>query len=64
MGSNVFEGTCPQWLRLNSSDRLKLNIRELGRYGSRDGQTEIDVIATDIGYLRWMADGRRLTFAR
>ncbi len=44
MGWNVFEEVCAQWLRRNAADRLNLTIRELGRYWSRDGQTEIDVI--------------------
>lgn len=44
MGSNVFEDICAQWLRRYAGERLGLTLESLGRYWSRDGSTEIDII--------------------
>lgn len=53
MGRYVFESVCRQWLEANASARLGLEVLRAGRYWSRDGGTEIDLIA-DLG------SGRRL----
>jgi hypothetical protein len=45
MGWSVFEKICGQWLQRDAQQRLGLNIREMARYWSRDGQTEIDLMA-------------------
>ena len=45
MGRYVFEEVCHQWLQRHARERLGLTIREMGRYWSRDGQVEIDVMA-------------------
>ncbi len=45
MGWHVFEEICHQWLQRHARERLGLTIREMGRYWSRDGQVEIDVMA-------------------
>lgn len=45
MGWNVFEAVCHQWLQRYAQDRLGLTIRRMGRYWSRDGGTELDVVA-------------------
>src|ERR1700728_2979841 len=45
MGWSVFEEICGQWLQRNVQPRLGLNVRQMARYWSRDGRTEIDLIA-------------------
>jgi AAA+ ATPase superfamily predicted ATPase len=45
MGWSVFEEVCGQWLQRNAKQRLGLTIRKMARYWSRDGQTEIDIVA-------------------
>jgi uncharacterized protein len=45
MGWSVFEEICGQWLQRNAQQRLGINVRKLARYWSRDGRTEIDLIA-------------------
>jgi hypothetical protein len=45
MGWSVFEEICGQWLQRNAQQRLGLNVRQMARYWSRDGQTEIDLMA-------------------
>ena len=45
MGWHVFEEICQQWLQRHARERLGLAIREMGRYWSRDGQVEIDIMA-------------------
>lgn len=42
---HVFEEVCLQWLRRHARNRLNCNILRAGRYWSRDGQLEIDLIA-------------------
>jgi len=45
MGLHVFEEICAQWLRRYAQTKLGLTIKELGRYWSRDGRTELDIMA-------------------
>ena len=45
MGWNVFEAICHQWLQRHAQERLGLTIRRMGRYWSRDGRTELDIVA-------------------
>jgi hypothetical protein len=45
MGWSVFEEICGQWLQRNAQQRLSLNVRQMARYWSRDGRTEIDLMA-------------------
>ena len=45
MGGAVFEEICGQWLQRNARRRLGLKVRSRARYWSRDGQTEIDLVA-------------------
>jgi AAA+ ATPase superfamily predicted ATPase len=45
MGRFVFEGVCAQWLRREGHARLGLQIEDISRYWSRDGQVEIDLVA-------------------
>ena len=45
MGWHVFEEICHQWLQAHAYTRLGLTLRGAGRYWSRDGQIEIDVIS-------------------
>jgi AAA+ ATPase superfamily predicted ATPase len=45
MGRHVFEEICHQWLQRHARERLGLALRDAGRYWSRDGQVEIDVMA-------------------
>ena len=45
LGWHVFEEICHQWLQPHARERLGLTIREAGRYWSRDGQVEIDIVA-------------------
>ena len=62
MGWNVFEDICAQWLRRYGRERLGLSLREMERYWSRNGQTELDIMAEmdDGGYLfgecKWSAN--------
>jgi uncharacterized protein len=62
MGRSVFEEICGQWLRRHAEPRLGLTVRQMGRYWSRDGRTEIDLVAElDNGALlfgecKWRAD--------
>lgn len=44
LGWHVFEEICHQWLQAHARERLGLTLREAGRYWSRDGQIEIDVM--------------------
>jgi len=45
MGWNVFEEICGQWLERHAEQRLGLTISRMARYWSRDGRTEIDLVA-------------------
>jgi len=45
MGWSVFEEICGQWLQRHAKERLGLTIRQMARYWSRDGLTEIDLMA-------------------
>ena len=45
MGWSVFEEICGQWLQQHAKDRLGLVVRQMARYWSRDGRTEIDLMA-------------------
>lgn len=45
MGWKIFEGVCVQWLQKHASTKLSLTINQAGRYWSRDGKTEIDIVA-------------------
>ena len=45
MGWSVFEEVCGQWLQRHAKQRLGLTIRQMARYWSRDGSTEIDIVA-------------------
>jgi hypothetical protein len=45
MGWSVFEEISGQWLQRNATQRIGLNVRQMARYWSRDGRTEIDLIA-------------------
>lgn len=45
MGRFVFEDICAQWTRKYAGTKLGLNIQRMGRYWSRDGQTELDLMA-------------------
>ena len=45
MGRDVFEGICHQWLRRHGQVKLGLTVRGAGRWWSRDGQVEIDLVA-------------------
>jgi hypothetical protein len=62
MGLSVFEGVCAQWLQAHARARLGVSIASIGRYWSRDGQTEIDLIAELddgrmlFGECKWSAD--------
>lgn len=61
MGRSVFEEICLQWLVRHALERFGAGVRRVGRYWSRDGRTEIDLIAelAEGGYLigecRWHA---------
>jgi len=62
MGWSVFEEICGQWLQRHAKQRLGLTVRKMARYWSRDGRTEIDLMAelTHGTYLfgecKWRAD--------
>lgn len=64
MGARVFEGVCAQWLARYANSRLGLTIRRMGRYWSRDGKTEIDLVAELedgshlFGECKWTESGR------
>jgi hypothetical protein len=45
MGWSIFEEICGQWLQRHAKERLGLTIRQMARYWSRDGRTEIDLMA-------------------
>lgn len=45
MGWFVFEEVCEQWLQRHAKQRLGLTIRQMARYWSRDGRTEINIVA-------------------
>lgn len=45
MGWSVFEEICGQWLQRHAKEHLGLTIRQMARYWSRDGRTEIDLMA-------------------
>ena len=45
MGWSVFEEICGQWLQRHAKQRLGLTVRRMARYWSRDGRTEIDLVA-------------------
>lgn len=45
MGRHVFESICLQWLQNNATTRLGLAIEDAGRWWSRDGKLEFDVLA-------------------
>lgn len=53
MGWSVFEEVCGQWLQRHAKSALGLTILALGRYWSRDGSNEIDLVAD-------LSDGSRL----
>jgi AAA+ ATPase superfamily predicted ATPase len=63
MGWYVFEKVCAQWMERYAEKRLGLHPRQMGRYWSRDGRTEIDLMAEldDGTYLfaecKWRPDG-------
>jgi hypothetical protein len=68
MGWSVFEEICGQWLQRHGKQHLGLTVRQMARYWSRDGRTEIDLVAElDNGTLlfgecKWRADSvMRLT---
>ena len=45
MGWNVFEDICRQWLQRHAEERLGLTIQGAGRWWSRDGRVELDIMA-------------------
>lgn len=45
MGWSVFEEICGQWLQRHAKQRLGLTVRQMARFWSRDGRTEIDLVA-------------------
>lgn len=61
MGRYVFEDVCAQWIRRYARGR-GLTIRNMGRYWSRDGRTEVDLMAELdtgaflFGECKWRAD--------
>jgi len=63
MGWSVFEEICGQWLQRHAKQRLGLTVRKMARYWSRDGRTEIDLVAEldngtfFFGECKWRADG-------
>jgi uncharacterized protein len=62
MGWSVFEEICGQWIRRHAKQRFGLTVRQMARYWSRDGSTEIDLIAeldngtALFGECKWRAD--------
>lgn len=59
---HVFEDICAQWLKWRAHKQLGLSIRKAGRYWSRNGDIEIDLVAQleDDSYLfgecKWRAN--------
>lgn len=53
LGEQVFESICHQWLRKRAESDLGLALESSGRWWSRDGQVELDVVArrSNGGYL-------------
>ena len=53
MGRYVFEAICGQWLQRHAASTLALDLAGAGRWWSRDGQVEMDILArrADGGYL-------------
>ena len=55
-----------QWLQRNAQQRLGLNVRQMARYWSRDGRTEIDLIAeldyADVLLDRFCKESRNCTW--
>jgi hypothetical protein len=45
MGWSIFEEICGQWLQRNAQQRLGFNVQKMARYWSRDGRTELDIVA-------------------
>ena len=45
MGWSVFEDICHQWLRRYGRERLGLAIHQAGRWWSKDGRIELDIVA-------------------
>jgi hypothetical protein len=45
MGQYVFEDICHQYLKHNGSQIIGRSIRNAGRYWSRDGSLEVDIVA-------------------
>ena len=62
MGWSVLEEICGQWLQRHAKQRLDLTVRQMARYWSRDGRTEIDLVAELgngtflFGECKWRAD--------
>jgi AAA+ ATPase superfamily predicted ATPase len=62
MGWSVFEEICGQWLQRHAKERLGITVRQMARYWSRDGRTEIDLVAELnhggflFGECKWRAD--------
>lgn len=62
MGRFVFESVCSQWIRKRASSDLGLIPTGLGRWWTRDGQVEIDIVApletgeTLFGECKWSVD--------
>ncbi len=46
MGRYVFEDICLQYLKKSAATRHNLNIRNAGRYWTRDGSVEIDIVGS------------------
>jgi AAA+ ATPase superfamily predicted ATPase len=61
MGRHVFELICAQWLQKHAAADLGVLPTDLGRWWSRDGQVEIDIVAsldggaTLFGECKWSA---------
>ena len=45
MGKTIFETVCAQWLQRRATTDLGLPLNDCGRWWSRDGQVEIDLVA-------------------
>jgi hypothetical protein len=45
MGWSVFEEICAQWLQRHAKQRFGHTVCQMARYWSRDGRTEIDLVA-------------------
>ena len=64
LGEQIFEGVCHQWLQKHAYSALGLSLESSGRWWSRDGQTEVDILArcTGGGYLlgecKWSAGSK------